>query len=198
MKYYPEYTMRTVPHVPWQIKPIHLPKSREAEIMEMLEDQCQAGKYKLSSSSYHSAVFAVKKKNGKLHLVHDLQPLNHVTIRDAGLPPCENLKGRSFYFVVDLKSGYDTVLLKDESQDLTAFHAYDLGLMHLTLLPQGYTNSMIEFCWRTSHMLRSMKPEHADGFVDDLFGMGPPMHYMDKLIPENPNIRQFIYEGVQL
>ena len=38
-KYYPEYTMQTVPHVLWQIKPIRLPKSREAEIMEMLEDQ---------------------------------------------------------------------------------------------------------------------------------------------------------------
>ena len=79
-KYYPEYTMRTVPHIPWQIKPIRLPKSREAEIMEMLEDQHQAGKYELSSSSYHSAVFAIEKKNGKLCLVHDLQPLNRVTI----------------------------------------------------------------------------------------------------------------------
>ena len=47
-------------------------------------------------------------------------------------------------------------------------------------------------------MLRSMKPEHADSFVEDLFGMGPPTHYMDKLIPENPNICQFIYEGVQV
>ena len=44
----------------------------------------------------------------------------------------------------------------------------------------------------------SMKPEHADSFVDDLFGMGPPTRYMDKLIPENPNIRQFMYEGVQV
>ena len=52
--------MRTVPHVPWQIKPIRLPKSREAEIMDMLEDQCQAGKYELSSSSYRSAVFAIE------------------------------------------------------------------------------------------------------------------------------------------
>jgi hypothetical protein len=86
-KYYPEYTMRTVPHVPWQIKPIRLPKSRESEIMEMLEDQRQAGKYELSSLSYRSAIFAVEKKNGKLCLVHDLQPLNRVTIRDAGLTP---------------------------------------------------------------------------------------------------------------
>ena len=200
MKYYPEYTMRTVPHVPWQIKPILLPKSREAENMEMLEDQHQARKYKLSSSSYQSAIFTIKKKNGKLHLVHDLQPLNCVTIRDAGLPLCmediiKNLKGHSFYFVADLKSGYNAIPLKDESQDLTAFH---VGLMCLTLLPQGYTNAMIEFCRRTSHMLRSMKPEHADSFVDNLFRMGPPTCYMDKSIPENPNIHQFIYEGVQV
>ena len=143
-KYYPEYTMRMVPHVLWQIKPIHLPKSREAEIMEMLEDQCQARKYKLSSSSYCSAVFTIEKKNGKLRLVHDLQPLNCITIQDARLPPhmediIENLKGHSFYFVADLKSGYDAVLLKDKSRDLTAFHVYDLGLMRLTSLPQGYT-----------------------------------------------------------
>ena len=118
-KYYPEYTMRMVPHVLWQIKPIHLPKSREVEIMEILEDQCQVEKYELSSSSYCSAVFAVEK-NRKLHLVHDLQFLNHVTIQDAGLPLhmediIENLKGCSFYFVADLKSGYDAVLLKDKS-----------------------------------------------------------------------------------
>ena len=124
--------------------------------MDMLEDQHQAGKYELSSSSYRSAIFAIKKKNRKLRLVHDLQPLNRVTIRDTGLPPhmediIENLKGCSFYFVADLKSGYDAVPLKDESRDLTAFHVYDLGLMRLTSLPQGYTNSMIEFWERTSH-----------------------------------------------
>ncbi len=58
----------------------------------------------------------------------------------------ENLKGHSYYFVADLKSGCDAVPLKDESRDLTAFHTYDLGLMRLTSLPQGYTNAMIEFC----------------------------------------------------
>ena len=53
-----------------------------------------------------------------------------LTIGGTGLPPCmediiENLKGHSFYFIADLKSGYDTILLKDESQDLTAFHVYN-------------------------------------------------------------------------
>ena len=62
MKFYPEYTMRTVPHIPWQIKPIHLPKSREAEIMEMLEDPQQARKYELSSSSYRSAILLSRRR----------------------------------------------------------------------------------------------------------------------------------------
>ena len=47
-------------------------------------------------------------------------------------------------------------------------------------------------------MLRSMKPEHVDSFINNLFGMGPPMCYMDKSIPKNPNICQFIYKGVQV
>jgi hypothetical protein len=85
----------------------------------------------------------------------------------------EDFKGHAFYFIADLKAGYDTVPLAQESRDLTAFHAYDHGLMQLTSLPQGYTNSMSEFCRRTSHMIRSLKPDKADVFVDDLIGKGP-------------------------
>ncbi len=47
-------------------------------------------------------------------------------------------------------------------------------------------------------MLKSMKPKHADSFVDNLFGMGPPTRYKDRSIPENPNIHQFIYKGIQV
>src|SRR5580693_55435 len=84
--YYPDYVMRTVPHAPWQVNPIRLPRAREGEIMQMLDEQMRAGKYELSTSSYRSAFFAVEKKNGLLRIVHDLQPLNRVTIRDSSLP----------------------------------------------------------------------------------------------------------------
>jgi len=88
--------------------------------MELLEEQKRAGKYELSSSSYRSAIFAVEKKNGDLRLVHDLQPLNKVTIQDAGLPPridelIEEFKGHVIYFIADLKAGYDAVPLAEES-----------------------------------------------------------------------------------
>jgi hypothetical protein len=100
----------------------------------------------------HACCHAV---NGKLRLVHDLQPLNRVTIRDAGLPPCmediiENLKGCSYYFVADLKSGYNAVPLKDGSRDLMAFHAYDLGSMRLTSHSMEITvyqpRILVEYC----------------------------------------------------
>jgi len=166
LKYYPDYIIRTVPHDPWQIPPIHLPAAKRATIMEMLEDQRSAGKYELCASSYRSAFFTVEKKGGLLRIVHDLQPLNRVTIRDASLPPrvdemIEKFKGYAFYFITDLKSGYDAVVLAQESRDLTAFHAYDFGLMRLTSLPQGFTNSMSVFCCHTGHMMHALTIEMA-------------------------------------
>ena len=199
-EYYPDYVMRTVPHEPWQVNPIRLPKAREGEIMHMLDEQMKAGKYELSTSSYRSAFFAVEKKNGLLRIVHDLQPLNRVTIRDSSLPPriddmIEDFKGHAFYFIADLKAGYDAVILAKESRDLTAFHAYNFGLMRLTSLPQGYTNSMQEFCRRTSHMVSPIKDD-VKVFVDDIAGKGPKSRYDDETLPENPEIRRFVYEGL--
>ena len=202
-EYYPDYTMRTVPHVPWRESPIRLPRAREGTIMKMLDEQRLGGKYEFCVSSYRSVFFAVEKKNGKLRIVHDLQPLNRVTIRDASLPPriddiIEEFKGHAYYLIADLKAGYDAVPLAKESRDLTAFHAYAYGSMHLTSLPQGYTNSMSEFCRRTNHMIQSLRPDKANVFVDDVLGKGPKLRYNDETLPENSDIRKFIFEGIQV
>jgi len=55
--------------------------------MDVLRLKIEAGVYEQSQSSYRSQWFVVQKKNGKLRIVHDLQPLNQVTIRDAGALP---------------------------------------------------------------------------------------------------------------
>ncbi len=56
----------------------------------------RSGKYEPSSVSYRSTFFVVEKKGGALRVVHDLQPLNAVTVRDATLPPCINNMIKSF------------------------------------------------------------------------------------------------------
>ena len=201
-KYYLDYVMRMVPHVPWCESPIRLPRAKEATIMQLLDEQHLGGKYELCTSSYCSVFFAVEKKGGKLQIVHDLQPLNCVTIRDLSLPPhidnmIEDFKGHAFYLIADLKAGYDAVPLAKESCDLTAFHAYAHGSMHLTSLPQGYTNSMSEFCRRTNHMIHSLCLDKANVFVDNIIGKGLKTRYNNEKLLENPEIQRFIYEGIQ-
>jgi hypothetical protein len=131
--------------------------------------------------------------------VHDLQPLNGVTIRDAGLPPqidemIEQFTGRTCYCICDLKSSYDSYLLAEKSRDLTTFHGYGLGPLRLTQLPQGYTNSMQVFCRATSHMIGSMAPDCANVFVNDCAGMGPRNDYNSATIEGNDQICRFIFE----
>ena len=55
--------------------------------MDVLRLKIEAGVYEQSQSFYRSRGFVVLKKNGKLRIVHELQPLNKVTIRDAGMMP---------------------------------------------------------------------------------------------------------------
>ena len=73
--------IRTVPHKPWQKKPIKLPQLRWEEVIKIMKTHMASGRYEPSSASYHSTFFAVEKKGGVLRVVHDLQPLNAMTIR---------------------------------------------------------------------------------------------------------------------
>ena len=57
-------------------------------MIKIIKDKIASGVYKPMSSSYWSWWFCVVKKDGKLlHLVHDLQPLNVVTIKDSAVLP---------------------------------------------------------------------------------------------------------------
>ena len=108
--------MRTIPHVPWQIKPLRLLLARTKEIMAMLKEQMKAGKYESSQSSYQARFFAVKKKDKSLRIVHNLQPLNAISIRDsAALPRIEEMLDSftraAIYGIFDLKSGFDSCVL---------------------------------------------------------------------------------------
>jgi hypothetical protein len=73
--------------------------------------------------------------------------LNSVTIRDAELPPILNsfvelFAGSQCYTVLDMYSGFDARTVHPDSRDLIAIST-PLGLLRLTCLPQGFTNSRI-------------------------------------------------------
>ncbi|KIO04345.1 hypothetical protein M404DRAFT_26191 [Pisolithus tinctorius Marx 270] len=77
-----------IPHMPWVQRNIPILNVIHAQVIDMIEDHIKSGMYEPSTAAYCSHWFCVVKKDGKsLRLVHDLQPLNAVTIHDASVPP---------------------------------------------------------------------------------------------------------------
>lgn len=197
-EFFPDYIIETVPHQPWQEKPIKVPESVKEEMTEMLRQQVASGNLEPAQSSYRSRIFVVKKPKGGLRIVHDLQPLNKVTAQDAMLPPnvadfAQGFVGYSIYGTMDLYSGYHQRRLHPDSRPLTACQT-PLGNMQLTSLPMGATNSMQEFQRATMHITYNMGEDRAEAFVDDIGIKGPKTRYNDKPIPENAKIRRFVWE----
>lgn len=205
--YFTPYIIPTIPHIPWVHKNIPVPPGIRDEVISLLQDKIKAGVYERSQASYRSPWFCVKKKNGKIRIVHDLQPLNKVTLRDAGLPPIiddfvEPFGGAQCYTVFDLFWGFDARKVAPESRDLTTFQS-PLGLLQITSMPMGFTNSPAEFQKCMTFILQDeIESGKANIFIDDLPVKGPKTQYLDtdgnpETIPGNPGIRRFIWEHAQ-
>ena len=63
-KYFPDYEIPVIEHVPWVQAPIRVPKAIEDTVRQMLQEQKAAGKYEYSTASYRSRIFAVAKPKG--------------------------------------------------------------------------------------------------------------------------------------
>ena len=201
--YFSDYKMPVVDHQPWQDKNIPLPQGYKDEIIKLLKEKADAGVYEEAQSSYRSRWFCVKKKNGGLRIVHDLQKLNGVSIKDSGVPPIleefvEAYAGRSIYTVLDMYWGFHARILDKDSRDMTAFQS-PLGVLRLVSLPMGYTNSPAEFQACMMFILQDEVPDKAGVFIDDIPIKGPPTKYIgpdgkEERIPQNPGIRKYVWE----
>ena len=110
----------------------------------------------------------------------------------------KSFSGRVVYGLFDLKSGYDSWILSPVLQDLTSFYVEGMGLLRLTRLPQGHTNSVVEFQHCTQHMIGSMYPETAEVFIDDCAVKGPKTMYDNKPIKGNDQIQVFVWEYAKI
>ena len=146
-RYFPPVKIPTIPHTPWVLRNIPIPLSVWADTIQIIKDWIASGVYEPSAAAYQSRWFCVLKQDGKsLCLIHDLQSLNGVTIRDSSTPPFVKHLAESFaryavYSMMYLFAGYDQCLLHPDSQDLTIFNS-PLGPHLLTTIPMGYTNAV--------------------------------------------------------
>ena len=204
-KYFAPIRIPVIEHVPWAHKNLPIPPGILEDVIKLVKEKFAAGVYERSDASYHSHWFCVEKKNGTLHLVHDLQPLNAITICNSGVPPIpdqiiEAMAGQSCYLLLDLFVGYDYCMLDESSRNLTTVQ-FPIGTMRLTSLPTGWTGTILIFHGDVIFILEPEIPNPAQPFIDNTGVKGPPTCYKIEgggyeTIPANPQIRHFIWEHV--
>jgi hypothetical protein len=96
--------------------------------------------------------------------------------------------------LIDFFSGYDQVELDAKSRDLTGFQT-PIGLLRMTTLPQGATNSVAQFVRIVTKILEDLIPTECLPFLDDIGVKGPLSTYDGK--ETLPGIRQFVLEHIQ-
>jgi hypothetical protein len=201
--YFSPVKIPIVEHVPWAQQNIPIPPSIQDKVIQIFKDKFAAGVYKHSDASYCSRWFCIKKKSGALCLVHDLQPLNTVTIHNSGVPPLaeqliEAMAGQACYSMLDLFVGYNHRTLDVTSRNLTTIQS-PIGAVRLTCLPQGWTNAIAIFHEDVRFILEPEIPDVAWPFLDDCSVKGPPSQYKIQggsyqTHPDNAGICKFIWE----
>jgi hypothetical protein len=200
--YFPPVIIPTIEHTPWAHRQPPIPPGIKDEVIKLIQSKIASGVYESSNSSYQSRWFCVAKKSGAVRIVHDLQQLNSVTVKDAATMPyvehfAEQSAGRAVYSMMDLFVGFDHRALAEESRDITTFQT-PLGTFRLTVLPQGWTDSPAVFQNDVAFILQK-EIEIAPNFQDDVNVLGPRTRYEQsdgtyELSSGNPRIRRFIWE----
>lgn len=201
-EYFSPVVFPVIPHTPWCKKNLPIPPGIRDKVVDLIKQKVAAGVYEPSTSSYRHQWFCVAKKDGSVRIVHNLGPLNAVTVKDAGQPPlvdqyADQCSAHSVYTGLDLFVGYDHRTTDPISRPYTSFDT-PLGTHQLTVLPQGWTGSLPIFHNDVAFILQD-EVEIAPNFSDDISVLGPKTRYeLDEggyeVIEENKGVRRFIWE----
>jgi hypothetical protein len=195
----PPQEIKTIDHTPWQVPNFKIPRSLTRKLVDMLKERVKRGTLERCEGPYRNPIFLVGKKDkGDFRLINAAMHINRVTRRDSNLPPevdefSERFAGMRVVTLADWFSGYDQVELKEECRDLTGFMT-PIGLLRMTTLPQGATNSVGQFVRIANKILEEVS-DIAGAFVDDIGVEGPKTDYDGE--ETEPGIRRYILEHIQ-
>lgn len=141
-----DHAIRLVPNaqIPYK-RPYRLSHAENLELQRQVADLLAKGLITPSNSPYAAPVLFVRKKDGTFRMCIDYRALNDVTIKDRfPLPNIQDLldslaKARIFS-KIDLRSGYNQVLVKPEDRHKTAFVTNE-GQYEFNVLSFGLCNA---------------------------------------------------------
>ena len=109
-----------------------IPPAIYQEVKEQLQQLVDGGIIQKSESPWASNMVLVRKKDNSLRICVDFRQLNQRKVRDAYYLPridkmLDCLSGNVYFSILDMKSGYHQVEVRDDHKPRTAFTAGPLG-----------------------------------------------------------------------
>ena len=109
-----------------QKNPYRLSHAENLELQRQIEDLLKKGLITKSNSPYSSPVLFVRKKDGTMRMCIDYRALNDITIKDRFPLPhigdlLDQLSQARYFSKIDLRSGYNQVLVDPRDRHKTAF-----------------------------------------------------------------------------
>lgn len=143
-----------------------------------------------TKSPYNAPAMVVAKKEliegeKRYRLVIDYRALNEITIADPYLLPNINeildLIGNKKYFdVLDLKSGFHQVRMRESDIHKTAFSIHPLGRWEFVVLPFGLKNSARTFQRVINKVLGAYINKICYNYIDDIIIFGDTVEELDE------------------
>ncbi|GBM25793.1 Retrovirus-related Pol polyprotein from transposon 17.6 [Araneus ventricosus] len=161
---------------PIQTKPYPIPKIAHDFAKQEIQKLLEAGIIEPSTSNYSSPIIFVKKKSDskklKFRMVVDYRLLNSITESFKICLPkiadiLHEISGKKWYSVLDLKSAFFQIKLKNSDKQKLAFCS-ELGNFQPTRLPFGSKNSTSYFHLLISKCLDDLKGSNIQFFLDDI------------------------------
>lgn len=173
--------IRTITNEPVYSKSYSYPMCLKEEIDNQIKELLQNGIIRPSRSPYNSPVWIVPKKldasgEKKFRMVIDYRKLNEITIADKYPIPeinevLYNLGKNRYFTVLDLKSGFHQIKLKNSDIEKTAFSISN-GKYEFLRLPFGTKNGPAIFQRAVDDILREFIGKICYVYIDDIIVFG--------------------------
>lgn len=173
--------IRTINSQPVYSKSYPYPRALKDEVEKQINQLLDDHIIRPSKSPYNSPVWIVPKKmdasgEKKYRMVIDYRKLNSVTIADKYPIPeinevLANLGNNSWFSIIDLKSGFHQIQLRESDIEKTAFSVNN-GKFEFTRLPFGLKNAPAIFQRALDDILREHIGKRCYIYIDDIIIFG--------------------------
>ena len=153
--------------------PIYRLTSVEREaVAEYVNSNLRRGHIRRSTSSSGAPVLFTRKKTGDIRLCVDFRGLNAITRKNRYPLPLVNdlidrVQGCNIFTVIDLKSAYSHLRIREGDEWKTAFRTH-LGLFEHLIVPYGLTNAPAAWQSFIQDVLRDLLDIVCVVYLDDI------------------------------